>query len=122
MLKGIGAYCFNESKNCCYHNPYTFLIIIRSFPISNGSIPICSLRILLKYGEDVDLSENEKTTHAYTVLREWPSAREQLRLGQLYASEHGINLGENLLANQQYHTLSVYNKLSTQTGTIWKIF
>jgi len=72
----------------------------------------------LKYGEDVDLSENEKKTHAYTVLREWPSAREQLRLGQLYASEHGINLGENLLANQQYHALSVYNKLSTQTGTI----
>ena len=33
-------------------------------------------RILLKYGEDVDLSENEKKTHAYTVLREWPSARE----------------------------------------------
>ena len=46
-------------------------------------------RTLLKYGEDVDLSENEKKTHAYTVLREWPSAREQLRLGQLYASEHG---------------------------------
>ena len=75
-------------------------------------------RITMNYGEDVNLSESEKLTHAYTVLREWPSAREQLRSGQLQASEHGINLGENLLANQQYHALSVYNKLSTQTGTI----
>ena len=51
-------------------------------------------RITMNYGEDVNLSESEKLTHAYTVLREWPSAREQLCLGQLYASEHGIDLGE----------------------------
>ena len=33
-------------------------------------------RILLKYSEDVDLPENEKQTHTYKILREWPSARE----------------------------------------------
>ena len=75
-------------------------------------------RITMNYGEDVKLAESEKLTHTYTVLRDWPSAREQLHLGQLYSSERGINLGEKLLVNQQYHALSVYNKLSAETGTI----
>ena len=72
----------------------------------------------MNYGEDVNLSENEKLIHAYAVLREWPSAREQLHLGQLYSSERGIDLGEKLWVNQQYHTLRLYNKLSVETGTI----
>ena len=52
-------------------------------------------RTLLKYDEDVYLSENEKMTHAYTVLLEETSAREYLHLVQLYNSENGIDLGEN---------------------------
>ena len=53
-------------------------------------------RIIMNYGEDVDLSENEKTTHAYTVLREETSAREYLHLVQLYNSENDIDLGEKI--------------------------
>ena len=56
---------------------------------------------MMNYGEDTNLSENEKKTHAYTVLRDGPSAREQLRFTQLYNSENGIDLGEKLLVNQQ---------------------
>ena len=44
---------------------------------------------------------NEKKMRAYTVPSEWRSAREQLHLGQLYNSEHGIHLGENLWVDQQ---------------------
>ena len=73
----------------------------------------------MNYGEDVNLSENEKKIHAYTVLREWRSAREQLHLGQLYNSERGIHLGEKLWVNQQYNTLNVvYKKLGVETGII----
>ena len=75
-------------------------------------------QILINYGEDVNLSDNEKKIHAYTVLREWRSAREQLHLGQLYNSERGIHLGEILWVNQQYNTLNVYKKLGVETGTI----
>ena len=75
-------------------------------------------RITMNYSEDVNLSDYEKLMHAYRVLRKWPSARNQLHLENIYNSERGMDLGEKLLSNQQYHTLSVYNKLSTETETI----
>ena len=78
--------------------------------------------IIMNYGEDIDLSENEKKTHAYRVLREWPSAREQLHLAQLHNSENGIDLGEKLMVNQQYHTLNVYKKLAVELKQFWKAF
>ena len=29
-------------------------------------------QIIINYGEDINLSENEKKIHAYKVLHEWP--------------------------------------------------
>ena len=69
-------------------------------------------RILINYGEDINLSENVKKIHAHTVLHEWPSARDQFHLGQLYNSKCGIHLEEKLWVNQQYNTLNIYKKLS----------
>ena len=37
---------------------------------------------------------------------------------QLYNSENGIDLGEKLMVNQQYHTLNVYKTLAVETETI----
>ena len=79
-------------------------------------------RTLMNYGEDVNLSENEKTMHTYTGLREWRSAREKLHLGQLYNSERGIHLGEKLWVNQQYNTLNVCKFLVLKLEQFWKAF
>ena len=62
-------------------------------------------RTTMNYGEEINLTKNKKIMHAYKVLREWPSAMEQLHLGQLYNSERGIHLGEKLWENQQYGAL-----------------
>ena len=51
-------------------------------------------RINMSYGEEVNLTKSEKKTHTYNVLREWPSAMEQL-----HNSEQGINLGDKLWKN-----------------------
>ena len=76
-------------------------------------------RINMNYGEDVNLTKNEKRMHAYRVLRKWPSAMEQLHLGQLYSSERGIHLGEKLWENQQHSALNVYKRLGVlKTGAI----
>ena len=56
----------------------------------------------MNYGEQVALTKSEKRMHTYTVLREWPSAMKQLRLGQLYNSEQGIHLGDKLWKNQEH--------------------
>ena len=55
----------------------------------------------MNYGANVNLSKSEKREHIFKVLREWPSDAEQLCLGQLYNSEHGIHLGDKLWNNQQ---------------------
>ena len=52
------------------------------------------------------------------MLRDWPSAREQLHLGQLYNSEHGIHLGDTLWKNQHSSSLNVYKKLGAKSGAI----
>ena len=78
--------------------------------------------LLMNYGEDINLAENYKKIYAYTVLREWPSARKQLHLGQLYNSERGIHLGEKLWVNQQYNTLNVYKTLGVKLKQFWKTF
>ena len=49
--------------------------------------------ILMNYGEEINLTKSEKKIHVYKVLHEWPSAMEQLHLGQLYNSEHGYSSG-----------------------------
>ena len=60
--------------------------------------------------EEVNLTKSEKMMHSCKVLRDWPSAREQLHLGQLYNSEHGIHLGDKLWKNQQHSALNVIKK------------
>jgi hypothetical protein len=49
---------------------------------------------------------------------EWPSAVEQLRLGQLYNSEHGIHLGKKLWNNQHCSARNVYKTLGAKSGAI----
>ena len=56
--------------------------------------------------------------HPYKVLRDWPSARDQIHLEQRYNSEHGIHLGDKLWKNQQYIALKVYKKLGAKSGAI----
>ena len=56
--------------------------------------------------------------HSYKVLCEWPSAMEQLQLGQLYNSEQGIHIGEKLWRNQQCSALNVYKQLGAKSGEI----
>ena len=55
----------------------------------------------------MDLSKEEKRRHTFTVLSEWPSAREQLKLEQMYNPELGLDLEQKLIANQQFHALKV---------------
>ena len=54
------------------------------------------------------------------MLREWPSQAppEQLRLGQLYNSQHNTHVGDKLWNNRQYSTLNVYQKLGATFGAI----
>ena len=75
-------------------------------------------RICSNYGEEVQLTKNEKLLHAYKVLGEWQSAREQLHLEHLYNSEFGTHMGEKLRKNQHCNTLNVYKKLDDESGEI----
>ena len=75
-------------------------------------------RINMNYGEEVKLTKSEKLMHSYKVLSEWPSAREQLHLGKIYNSEHGIHLGDKLWKNQQYSALKDYDSLCANSGDI----
>ena len=52
-------------------------------------------RICWNYGEEVQLTKNEKLLHAYKVLGEWQSAREQLNLEHIYNPEFGTHMEEN---------------------------
>ena len=69
-----------------------------------------SNRMNMKPGANVNLSKKEKKENNVRVLRDWPSATEQLRLGNRYNSELGIRLGDKLWNNQQYSALNVYKK------------
>ena len=47
-------------------------------------------------GELVDITQEQKTEHIFKVLCEWPSAREQHRLENIYDPKSGTNLGNKL--------------------------
>ena len=64
----------------------------------------------------MDLSKEEKRRHTFTVLCEWPSAREQLNLENMYDPELGLNLEQKLITNQQFHALKVYEKIGAKLG------
>ena len=68
--------------------------------------------------ELVDITQEQKTKHIFKVLCEWPSAREQLRLENIYDPKSGINLGNKLWTNQKFSALKVYNKLDASTEDI----
>ena len=70
------------------------------------------------YGEEVQLTKKEKLLHAYKVLGEWQSAREQLHLEHIYNPEFGIHMGEKFQKNQHCYTLNVYKKLGAKYGEI----
>ena len=59
----------------------------------------------------MELSKKEKRLHTFTVLWEWPSAREQLNLENMYDPELGLNLEQKFITNQQFHALKVYEKI-----------
>ena len=60
----------------------------------------------------------KKRLHTFKVLCEWPSAREQLKLGNIYNSEQGIHLGQKLWINQHNSALNVYKKIGTMSAAI----
>ena len=112
----IGVY---ESKNCYKQNLYTFLLNNQKLSLSVMKAFLFAVnRNNINYGEEVKLMKSEKLLHSYKVLCEWPSAMEQLHLGQLYNFEHGIHMGEKLWRNQQCSALNVYKKLGAKSGEI----
>ena len=70
------------------------------------------------YGEIDELTQAEKIAHTLKVLCEWPTAREQLKLENMYDPKSGINLGDKLWTNQQFSALKVYNNLDASTEDI----
>ena len=64
----------------------------------------------------MDLSIKAKRLHTFTVLCEWPSAREQLKLENMYDPELGLNLEQKFITNQQFHALKVYEKIGANSG------
>ena len=75
-------------------------------------------RLLNNIKDVEDLTNEEKREHAFKVLCEWPSAREQLRLSDIYDPNLGIHLGDKLWTNQQYSALKVYKTLDVSTEDI----
>jgi len=74
------------------------------------------------YGDFVDISKAERRLHTFKVLCEWPSAREQLKLENMYNPELGIDLGQKLHINQQFNTLKVYDNIGASSGAILENF
>ena len=62
------------------------------------------------------MSKEEKRRHTSTVLSEWPSAREQLKLEKMYNPELGVDLEQKFITNQQFHALKVYEKIGAESG------
>ena len=79
------------------------LPLIRSFLINNVlfSLGIKTYDHELWWRQSQQKREKE---HTFGVLSDWPSATEQLYLGNLYNSEHGIHLGTNSgISNSTVH-------------------
>jgi len=72
----------------------------------------------MSYGNAVELTKAEKRAHTLKVLCEWPSAREQLKLENMYDPKLGIHLGDKLWTNQQFSALKVNENIDAQSGDI----
>ena len=72
----------------------------------------------MSYGDAVELTKAEKRAHTLKVLCEWPSAREQLKLENMYDPKSGIHLGDKLWTNQQFSALKVYKSIDAKSGDI----
>ena len=90
----------------------------RSFLFSMSEFLYQTNRMDNSLDELVDITQEQKTEHIFKVLCEWPSAREQFRLENIYDPKSGINLGNKLWSNQQFSALKVYNKLDASTEDI----
>ena len=75
-------------------------------------------RLLNSIKDVEDLTDEDKRDHAFKVLCEWPSSREQLHLSDIYDPNLGIHLGDKLWTNQQYSALKVYKTLDVSTEDI----
>ena len=75
-------------------------------------------RMDMSYGDAVELTKAEKRAHTLKVLCEWPSAREQLKLENMYDPKLGIHLGDKLWTNQQFSALKVYKNIDAKSGDI----
>ena len=91
---------------------------IRSFLFSMSEFLYQTNRMENSIDDLVDTTQEQKTEHIFKVLCEWPSAREQLRLENIYDPKSGINLGNKLWTNQQFSALKVYNKIHASTEDI----
>ena len=70
------------------------------------------------YGEIDELTQAENIAHTLKVLCEWPSAREQLRLENMYDPKLGTHLGDKLWTNQQFSASKVYENIDAMTENI----
>ena len=73
-------------------------------------------RMNMSYGDIMDITKAEKRLHTFKVLCEWPSAREQLKLENMYNPKLVIYLEQKLRINQQFNTLNVYENIGATSG------
>ena len=74
----------------------------------------------MSYGNAIELTKAENRAHTLKVLRERPSAREQLKLENMYDPKSGIHLGDKLWTNQQFSALKVYDNIDAKSGDIFE--
>ena len=65
-----------------------------------------------------DLTQVEKIAHTFTVLCEWPTAREQFKLESMYDPKLETHIGDKLWTDQQFSALKVSNNLAATTEDV----
>ena len=70
------------------------------------------------YGDIEELTQVEKIAHTFTVLCEWPTAREQFKLENMYDPKLETHIGDKLWTDQQFSALKGSNNLDATTEDI----
>ena len=72
------------------------------------------------YGDIEELTQVENIAHTFTVLCEWPTAREQFKLENMTLCDPKLetHLGDKLWTDQQFSALKVSNNLAATTEDI----
>ena len=91
---------------------------IASFTFSTSAFLYLTNRMKNSYGEIDELTQAEKICHTLKFLCEWPSAREQLRLENMYDPKLRTHLGDKLWTNQKFNASKVSENTNATTEDI----